>query len=86
VDEHGLGEIADIFARGVKIDVGTMLPSSHYAGRLERVPPAWAKAFEINPADDPAMRASCVEFVLAGLYANERISRTNRHGVIQYEV
>lgn len=84
-EKHGLDEIADIFGKGVQVQVGTMLPSSLYAERLKRVPPAWEKAFEINPACDPAMRASCVEFVLAGLYANERISRTQRHGIITYE-
>jgi magnesium chelatase subunit I len=85
VDRHGLGEIAEIFAKGVKVDVGTLLPSSKYAEALKRVPPAWEKAFEVNPADDPAMRASCVEFVLAGLYAHEKISRSSRHGTVTYE-
>ncbi len=85
VDQHGFEEIAEVFAKGVKVDVGPLLPSSEYAERLERVPPAWQKAFEINPAEDPAMRASCVEFVLAGLYAHEHISRTTRHGQVSYE-
>ena len=40
VDKHGLDEIAEIFSRGVKIEVGDMLPSSHYAERLKRVPPS----------------------------------------------
>jgi len=86
VDRHGLGAIAEIFAKGVKVDVGTMLPSSKYAAALKRVPPAWEKAFEINPAADAALRASCVEFILAGLYAHEQISRTSRHGTMTYEV
>ncbi len=86
VDEHGLDEIADIFGKGVKIEVGDMLPSSHYASLLKRVPPAWEKAFEINPAKDEAVRAACVEFVLAGLYATDRISRAERHGRIEYEM
>ncbi len=85
VDEHGLDEITDIFGQGVKIEVGDMLPSSHYANLLKRVPPAWEKAFEVNPAEDEAVRASCVEFVLAGLYATDRISRAERHGRIEYE-
>ena len=29
---------------------------------------------------------SCIEFVLAGLYAGERISRSQKHGRITYEV
>jgi len=86
VDEHGLGDIGDIFAKGVKIEVGDMLPSSAYAERMQRVPPAWAKAFEVNAAEDEAVRASCVEFVLAGLYVTNRISRSQRHGRISYEI
>ncbi len=86
VEKHGLEEIAEIFSRGVKIEVGDMLPSSQYAERLKRVPPVWEKAFEVNASSDPAVRASCVEFVLAGLYATDRISRVQHHGRIVYEV
>lgn len=86
VDRHGLAEIAQIFSEGVKIEVGDMLPSSHYAELLKRVPPVWDKAFEVNASDNEAVRASCVEFVLAGLYATDRISRSQDHGQIVYEV
>jgi len=86
VDRHGLEEITKIFSQGVKIEVGDLLPSSHYAELLKRVPPAWDKAFEVNASDNPAVRASCVEFVLAGLYATDRISRSQQHGRIVYEV
>jgi magnesium chelatase subunit I len=85
ITEHGLGEIGDIFGKGVKIEVGDMLPSSHYAERLKRVPPVWDKAFEVNASGDESVRASCVEFVLAGLWAGDRISRSARHGRIAYE-
>ncbi|TWT83943.1 hypothetical protein CA13_54170 [Planctomycetes bacterium CA13] len=86
VEEHGLSEIAEIFRGGVRVEVGDMLPSSDYAGRLQNVPPAWDKAFELNASEDEAVRASCVEFVLAGLYSMDRISRSQRHGQIQYEI
>jgi magnesium chelatase subunit I len=86
VDEHGLAEIGEIFGEGVRVEVGDMLPSAAYAERLERVPPAWDKAFEVNASQDAAVRASCIEFVLAGLYATDRISRSQRHGVIEYEL
>jgi magnesium chelatase subunit I len=84
-DKHGIDEIAEIFSQGVKIEVGDQLPSSHYEERLQRVPPVWEKAFEVNAASDAAVRASCVEFVLAGLYASDRISRSQQHGRIVYE-
>ncbi len=62
-----------------------MLPSADYAPRMKRVPKAWEKAFEVNAGESDAVRASCVEFVLAGLYASDRISRSTRHGRISYE-
>ncbi|NUQ61832.1 MAG: magnesium chelatase [Pirellulales bacterium] len=86
VERHGLAEIAEIFSRGVKIEVGDLLPSATYAERLKRVPPAWDKAFEVNASNDPAVRASCVEFVLAGLYASDLVSRSQHHGRMVYEV
>jgi magnesium chelatase subunit I len=85
VEAHGLDEIADVFSKGVKIEVGDMLPSAEYAKRLKRVPKAWEKAFEVNAGDSEAVRASCVEFILAGLYASDRISRATRHGRMTYE-
>lgn len=86
VDGHGLGQIAEIFAKGVRVEVGDSLPSAHYAELLRRVPPAWEKAFEVNTASDAPVRASCVEFVLAGLWATDRISRATRHGRVEYEL
>ena len=86
VDRHGLAEISEIFGRGVKLEVGDTLPSEKYAELLKRVPPVWDKAFEVNAGESPAIRASCVEFVLAGLYAMDRISRSQHHGRMTYEV
>lgn len=85
VDKHGLDEIAAAFGKGVKIEVGDMLPSAEYAKRLKRVPKAWEKAFEVNAGTTDAVRASCAEFVLAGLYATDQISRGAHHGHITYE-
>ena len=86
VDRHGIDAIAEVFSRGVKIEVGDMLPSQHYAERIKHVPQIWESAFEVNAAADPAVRASCIEFVLAGLYATDRISRSEQHGRIVYEI
>jgi magnesium chelatase subunit I len=86
VEKAGLEEIAQVFGKGVKVEVGDMLPSAHYAERLKRVPKAWDKAFEVNASENEAVRASCVEFVLAGLWAADRISRAQKHGRITYEI
>jgi magnesium chelatase subunit I len=86
VDEHGLGEIAEIFRSGVRVEVGDTLKSEAYAERLQNVPPIWDKAFEVNASESEAVRASCVEFVLAGLYSFDRISRASKRGRIEYEM
>lgn len=85
-DDRDFREIIDVFGKGVKIEVGDLLPSQHYAERIKRVPKAWEKAFEVNPSESDAVRASCVEFMLAGLYAGDRISRSQKHGRITYEI
>lgn len=86
VERHGLEQIADAFSKGVRIEVGDLLPSSAYANRAKIVPEVWEKAFEVNRLEDPAVRASCIEFVLAGLYASDRISRRQQQGRITYEI
>ena len=85
VSEYGLHEIAEIFGKGIRIEVGDQIPSEEYAKRLTRVPPAWEKAFEVNASSEDSVRAACVEFVLAGMYAMDMISRSQQHGVSQYE-
>jgi magnesium chelatase subunit I len=85
VQEYGLAQISEIFSKGVRIEVGDLLPSEAYAERLKHVPPVWDTAFDVNASEHPAIRASCVEFVLSGLYAMDKISRASKHGKVQYE-
>jgi magnesium chelatase subunit I len=84
VTEHGLAEICNVFGKGVKIEVGDMLPSQHYRDRVTDVPVIWEKAFEVNASESEAVHASCVEFVLAGLHATDRVSRSQTYGRITY--
>jgi len=85
VEQHGLDEIAAAFQDGIKIEVGDAVPSRAYAAIVSEIPAVWDKAFEVNPSSDPAVRAACIEFVLAGLHATERISRLELHGRTLYD-
>jgi magnesium chelatase subunit I len=85
VDAHGLDEIAQVFRDGAKVEVGDMVPSAAYEQAVVDVPAVWERAFEVNAARHPSMHASCIEFVLAGLYATERISRIQSHGKTIYD-
>ena len=86
VSEHGLDEITGVFSKGVKVQVGDLIGSKSYEKLLKRVPDVWEKAFEVNAGQDPAVRASCVEFVLAGMYSQDLISRSQSRGQTSYEV
>ena len=85
VEQHGLDEIAAAFQDGIKIEVGDAVPSRAYEAIVSEIPAVWDKAFEVNPSSDPAVRAACIEFVLAGLHATERISRLELHGRTLYD-
>jgi len=85
VEQHGLDEIAAAFQDGIKIEVGDAVPSRAYESIVSEIPAVWDKAFEVNPSSDPAVRAACIEFVLAGLHATERISRLELHGRTLYD-
>jgi magnesium chelatase subunit I len=85
VEKHSLDGIAKVFAEGMKVEVGDAVPSADYSTIVADVPELWEKAFEVNAAKDPAVRASCIEFILAGLYATERISRIQSHGHTIYD-
>ncbi len=85
VEAHGLDEIGKIFGAGVKIEVGDMVPSVAYREIVADVPEVWERAFEVNAGGDAAVRAACIEFILAGLYATERISRIQSHGRTVYD-
>ncbi len=85
VGRAGLDEITKVFGKGMRLEVGDLVPSERYASIVRHVPAVWDKAFEVNASSDPAVRASCVEFVLAGMYAHEMISRGQGHGRTSYE-
>jgi len=85
LEAHGLDEIGKVFGAGVKVEVGDTVPSAAYREILADVPAVWERAFEVNAARDPAVRASCIEFVLAGLHATDRISRIQSHGKTLYD-
>lgn len=86
VSAHGLEPITQAFSKGVKIEVGDLVPSEKYEQLIRRVPDIWEKAFEVNASLDPAWRAACIEFVLAGMYSLDLISRSQTRGRQTYEV
>ncbi len=86
VSKSGLDAITSLFAKGVRLEVGDQVPSARYSKIVRHVPEIWDKAFEVNASQDDAVRASCVEFVLAGMYSRDLISRSQTYGRCSYEI
>lgn len=86
VTKHGLDALVEGFAKGIKIEVGDMVPAEQYRTRLGDLPDIWEKAFEVSVSQHPGVQAACAEFVLAGLYAMEKISRSTHHGGSTYQL
>jgi len=86
VSKSGLDTITGLFAKGVRLEVGDQVPSARYSKIVRHVPEIWDKAFEVNASGDDAVRASCVEFVLAGMYSRDMISRSQTYGRCSYEL
>ena len=85
VDKNGLDAIAQVFAKGVKHRGGRHAAVGALRQATEPRAGGVGQGLRGQRQPEPAVRASCVEFVLAGLYATDRISRSEHHGRIVYE-
>ena len=83
VDAHGLGEIAEIFAQGVRVEVGDTLPVPT-TWNCSLVPPAWTRRSN-NAADiRPFAQAASSSFWRS--LVDRSISRGERHGRLEYVI
>jgi magnesium chelatase subunit I len=81
-ENDNLSQIVQWFDLGgsLKLDEGAdsaamLRQLSSIQGLMEKLP-----AFQLGPKDPPAMRGAAAEFVLEGLYAHRRISRSEERG------
>ena len=77
--------ITEQFKGNLTFPTGDELPAAEFVANMKAIKPLpgaavrLAKEMELN-ADDPAMLASVGEFVLEGLYVNDRLSKYNSRG------
>ncbi|VAX17620.1 Magnesium chelatase, subunit ChlI [hydrothermal vent metagenome] len=70
-----LDEIAEGINNDNTIEVGDMIPSAEYKKIVASFPRLWEPVHELGGDESDQMRASCVEFVLEGLYLTGKLSR-----------
>jgi magnesium chelatase subunit I len=64
------------FDRGLTLEVSEMLHSQFYLDMMKKVPAIEHSLKMFNGIESPEVTASTVEFILEGLYANRRLSKT----------
>lgn len=70
-----LDEVAEAVTAGVTVETGDMIPSGDYKEIISQIPQLWEPVHALGGDENDQARASCLEFVLEGLYLSDRLSR-----------
>lgn len=76
--------IATTFNSGTSVDTGEGLHSGFYQDVIGQIPGLGEAVSRLTPSDNPALRASAVEFILEGLYVNNLLSKDAMQGQFVY--
>ena len=75
IDNGKLDELTEAVTGAVTIETGDMIPSSTYKEIFTKAPQLWEPVHALGGDASDEMRASCVEFVLEGLFLSGKLSR-----------
>ncbi|MFZ0213629.1 MAG: hypothetical protein WBE20_08345 [Candidatus Acidiferrales bacterium] len=80
--DTNLQSVVQWFEAGGELKVAATTKASEHLAELKKVPGLFdhTSALGIAPKDDPAVQAAAAEFVLEGLWAHKRISRSEERG------
>ncbi|HVX68040.1 MAG TPA: hypothetical protein VHA11_15615 [Bryobacteraceae bacterium] len=81
-ENENMSQIVQWFDMGGSLKLDETADSAAMISQLSSIQGLTEKlsAFRLSPKDPPALRASAAEFVLEGLYAHRRISRSEERG------
>jgi magnesium chelatase subunit I len=68
------------FKNGFGIEVSDMMPAKKYTANLQNNSPLAAAVKKIAKSEQPEILASAVEFILEGLYVNNKLNKTRSAG------
>jgi magnesium chelatase subunit I len=90
VDLDDLEEVVDAFEEGLVVEAGDRVPSREYVRWMREVPGLEEAvrrlgAFDLaDGAEEPAVIASAVEFLLEGLHLSRRVNKERAAGAVRY--
>lgn len=79
-----MDSLAEAFKGQLSVDTGEVLHSGFYEDIIQKVPGLGQAVNRVTTSNLPAMRASAVEFILEGLYVNDRVSKDVVQGQFVY--
>lgn len=74
-EAEALDEVVETIKGEAAIETGDMTPSAGYKEIISKYPQLWEPAHTLGGDESDQMRASCVEFVLEGLYLTGKLTR-----------
>ncbi len=83
-DPARLDEMVDQIKGDTSVETGDMVPSADYKRIISRITQLWEPVHSLGGDESDAMRASCVEFVLEGLYLSGKLSRKKIGDMMTY--
>jgi magnesium chelatase subunit I len=72
---HNFHEIASQIYQLGKLEISDLMPADRYKSILKDVPGLWDLLHEKGYDSDETMMVSCIEFILEGLTANQKLAR-----------
>lgn len=82
--QANLDEMAEKIKGDVSVDTGDMVPSADYRNIISQATELWEPVHSLGGDESDAMRASCVEFVLEGLYLTGKLTRKRIGDMVAY--
>ena len=79
-----LEPLVDAFGAETTVDVGEGMHSGFYQDVISQLPGLGEAVSRLTSSSNPALRASAVEFILEGLYVNNRLSKDTMQGQFVY--
>ncbi len=83
-DNDALDELVENITGDIAIETGDMIPSAQYGEIIAKAPRLWEPVHAMGGDESDAKRASCVEFLLEGLYLCGKLSRKKAGELASY--
>ncbi|HEY3997829.1 MAG TPA: magnesium chelatase [Candidatus Xenobia bacterium] len=84
IDEETQASLSRNVKGDVMVEVSDQMPAASYQRIIPKIPAMWDAVHHLGGDEAPELQASCIEFLLEGLYASNRVSRSKLGDLVTY--